>query len=149
MYASPGWLPAVRFIPCEAYTADKAECLAHSLGWWTFGVAGMRQFSRQFARDAFPGMAPCGPLYSLGKRLWRTASNSGFSKSVFRVIGHCRSDKHCSSSPRQASRPATRVGLAADFKLPIYRAPISRWASGCEQRTRRPFLQYDQPARSA
>jgi len=24
VYASPGWLPAVRFIPCEAYTADKA-----------------------------------------------------------------------------------------------------------------------------
>jgi len=23
-YAAPGWLPAVRFIPCAAYAADKA-----------------------------------------------------------------------------------------------------------------------------
>ena len=71
--------------------ADKAECLADSFGWRILAIPGMHQVSRQAARDSFRGMAPCGPLYSHGKSLWRPASNSGLAKSVFCVIGHCLS----------------------------------------------------------
>ena len=67
--------------------------LAEDFAWWTLAISGMCQSSRQFAGDSFLGMAPCGPLYSRGKSLRRTASNSRLAKSVFRVIGHCLSDE--------------------------------------------------------
>jgi len=55
----------------------------------------MCQICRLAARDSFPGMAPCGPLYSQGRSLWRPACNSAFTKSVFQLIGHWLADEIC------------------------------------------------------
>jgi len=92
-YASQGIKRTAGSHPSEAYAADKAEYLARCFGWRTLAIRGMPQGSRQAAGDSFLGMAPCGPLYSRGKSLRRPASNSGFAKSVFLLIGHSLSDQ--------------------------------------------------------